>query len=357
MYRLDILSAVGTKRAEITDFLSLSYTRRVNAPGFLAFTLPGEHPAIAELEHNSQVIVYRRNPKVGLDWTADFWGLFRYQQRRFTDHDLFEARCPGIMTMLGWRIVAWYAGTPNRSRFQNMAAETVMKNLVSYNAGSGANMEEGRIRDGAIIGLSVEIDQRRGDRISISCAWDNLLDVLQKIALVGGGDFDLLKIGPRLWEFRFFPGQRGVDRTDDLLFALERGNMMEPKFSHDRIHEATVAVVGGQGEESERLVTVRTGPDYAPDNDIELFVDARNCATDAEQNSRGDARLRDSRARQEFGFKVVQAPGCYYGVHYSLGDLVRAKYGPVETIQKVNVVTISLDPDGREKIDIELTTV
>ena len=206
-YRLDIHTAAGITVAEVSDFWSLGYQRRVNAPGVLSFSLAGSHRALADLEHNGQVIVYRRNTALGLPWTADFHGLFRGQRRRYTDHDIFEATCPGLLTMLGWRVVAWKAGTANRSSFSGVKAETVMKTLVAYNAGSQATTANGRIRDGVISGLSVQADGAAGNTISVDCAYANLLEVLQKVAAIGGGDFDLVKTGAAGWEFpcRIFP--------------------------------------------------------------------------------------------------------------------------------------------------------
>ncbi len=356
-YRLDIHTAAGVKVAEVTDFWSLGYQRRVNAPGLLTFGLAGNHRALADLEHNGQLIVYRRNPALGLPWTPDFWGLFRGQRRRFTDHDAFEATCPGILTMLGWRIVAWPAGTLNRSLFENKRAETVLKTLVAYNTGADATAANGRIRDGVIPGIGVEANGGGGNLVAVGCAYANLLETLQKVAGIGGGDFDLIKTGAAAWEFRWYAGQRGVDRTAELLFALERGNMAEPEYAFDRTEEATVAIAAGQGEGDSREVAVRTGPDYAADNDIEVFADARHCETTAGAESAGDAKLQETRARQQFGYRVVQTPGCAYGVHYGLGDLVRGQYGTVNVLQKIVGVTISLDRDGAEKIDMEMTTV
>jgi len=310
------------------------------------------------LEHNGQVIVYRRNPAMGLaTWTADFWGLFRAQKRSYSDHDFFEGRCPGILTMLGWRVVAWMAGTANRSNFQNAKAETVMKTLVSYNAGANATTANGRIRDGAIAGLAVQTDGTGGNTVSIGCAWANLLETLQKLAPIGGGDFDLVKTGAQAWEFRWYAGQRGTDRTATLLFALERGNMAEPVYTYDRVDERTVAIVGGQGEEASRAVVVRTGPDYGASNDVEVFVDARNSSTTDSLNASGDSKLQDTRAKQTFAFKVLQTPACYYGVHYGLGDLVKAQYGAVNVTQKIVGVSVSLDRGGAEKIDVEMQSV
>ncbi len=356
-YRLDIYTAAGAKVAEITDFWSLSYRRQVNAPGLLSFSLAGDHPVVSLLQHNSPVVVYRRDPTLGLAWTEEFCGLFRAQKRRYTDHDVFEATCPGAVTMLGWRIVAWKAGMANRSSFSAVQAETVLKTLVAYNAGPQATAANGRIRDGTITGLSVQADGAGGNTISIDCAYANLLETLQKIAPIAGGDFDLVKTGAAAWEFRWCTGQLGTDRTATLLFALERGNMAEPEYEYARVDERTVAIVGGQGEGSDRAVVTRTGPDYSASNDVELFVDARNNSTVDSLNASGDAKLQEARARQQFAYRVVQTPGCAYGIHYGLGDLVRAQYEPVNVMQKIVGVTISLDRDGAEKIDVEMQTV
>jgi len=165
-YRLDICTAAGVKIAEVTDYLSLAYSKRVNAPGLLTFSLPGSHGVIAQMEHNSQVLVYRRNPALGLPWTADFVGLWRGQRREHRDHDVFTATCPGLLTMLAWRGVGYSAGTTNRSDFSDKKAETVLKTLVDYNAGPNATTGNGRLRDGAITGLSVEADSAGGNVIS-----------------------------------------------------------------------------------------------------------------------------------------------------------------------------------------------
>ncbi len=356
-YRLDIHTSDGVKVAEVTDYLDLAYSKRVNAPGLLQFILLGDHRVIGELEHDGQVIVYRRNATLGLPWTADFWGLLRYQRRYFTDHALYEARAPGLLSLLGRRYVAWPAGTANRSEFTNVAGETLMKTLVDYNAGAGATEANGRVRDGVISGIIVQADTGQGNTISKGCAWQNLLETLQDLAGIAGGDFDLIKVGPATWEFRFYLGQRGTDRTAELLFTLERGNMAEPEYTYDRLAEATVAIGAGQGEGADREVVVRTGPDYASDNDIEVFVDARGNETVAGVISSADARLEKTRAREQFSFRVVQTPGCAYGVHYQSGDLVRAQYGPVNVVQKIVGVNIRFDENGMEQIDVEMETV
>lgn len=352
-YRLDLLKADGTKFAEVTDFLSLAYSRQVNAPGLLSFDLGGSHAAISQLENNSQVIVYRRNVAMGLVWTQDFFGLYRGQTRQYTDHDVFSAQAPGILTMLGWRIVGFHSGVEGKSQWTTTAGETVMKNLVTYNCTSLATVANGRVRAGAITGVSVEADSARGNVISRSYAWKSVLESLQDLITVAGGDFDLMKTGAQAFEFRFYPGQLGTDRTATVLFALERGNMAAPQYAWDRTKEQTVAIVGGQGQGADRSIEIRTGADFASStNDQEMFVDARNETTTAAMDANGDAKLYDARARPTFSFSVLQTPASFYGVHYQLGDLVKASYLGIETTQKIMSVAVSLDQSGAEKIDV-----
>ncbi len=356
-YRLDVYSASGTKVAEITDFVSLSYRKSVNEPGLLTFSLLGVNQVINLLASDCILVVYRRNQQLGLSWTPDFTGILRKWRARYTDHEIYEATCPGIMTLLSWRIVAYKAGTADRSSFSNKKAETIMKTLVSYNAGSAATTGNGRIRNGAITGLSVQADGAHGNSLTINCAYDNLLDTLQTIAAVGGGDFDLVRTGAGTYEFRWYTGQLGTDRTASVLFALERGNMNNPVRLNDRLDERTVAIVGGQGEADARSVAVRTGADYSASNDTEIFVDARNTSDTAGLNTKGDARLHDTRALRKFSYSVTQTPACAYGVHYGLGDLVRAQYQTVNEAQKIIGITVGLEAGSAEQIAVETQAV
>lgn len=359
-YKLRVKNTSGTLVAEVSDFWDLAYHKRVNEPGLLESTLSGDHDLVGIIADKYQVEVWRRLPEYGIDWYADFYGLFRDQERYYTDKKYFTARCPGQMSMLGWRYVMWYAGTLNRSEFWSDPAETIMKTLVSYNAGSSATTGNGRMRTGTITGLSEQADGTNGTSLPWFCAWKNLLAELQDLARVGGGDFDLIKTGGATWEFRWYTGQRGPDRSSTVMFSLERGNMANPRYRYNRMAEATAAVVAGQGQGAARKVTVTTGADYSASNDIEVYVDARNKLTSSGREKAGDKRLEERRARQEFTFDVLQTEASLYGQHYCvsgvIGDLVKARYDTVEVTQKITGVTVALDRDGNETIDIETET-
>ena len=355
-YKLVVSDTSGVKLAEVTDFLNLEYRKQVNYPGIATFVLGGRHAAISQLTLDGQVAVWRRDVAQGIAWYTDFEGLYRggKQATNAQGRDTFLAYCPGHMSLLGRRIVAWYAGTTSRSEFTSVSAESLMKVLVQFNCGVSATTGAGRLRNGALSGITIQTDSAAGNTISWSCAWKNLLDQLQEIAKIAGGDIDLVKTGPTTREFRFYPGQLGTNRTVMVTFGLAYGNMAEPEYELLRMDEQTIAIVGGQGEQSSRAIVTRTGPGYSAANDIELFVDGRNDDTTTKLNSRGDAKLDATRARNAFSYKVLQTPASLYGKHYFLGDLVTARYKTIQVSQQVYTVTVKLDATGKEDISVEM---
>ena len=171
-YRIVIRTATGVKVADVSDFLSLAYTKQVNAPGLCQFTLNGNHVAVSLLALDGQVEVYRRDQAQGIAWYADFYGLYRgTEQTSKGGLDQFTAFCPGQMSFLSWRHILYAAGTVSRSEFAAVPAETIMKTLVNYNACALATTGNSRKRNGAITGLSVAADAAGGSTVSWSCAW------------------------------------------------------------------------------------------------------------------------------------------------------------------------------------------
>lgn len=365
-HRLDVYQPAnfgGALVAQIdgTSFNDLAYTRGVNTPGVLSFSLSVDHPAFVYIVDDAIVEVWRRNVSQGLDWYRDYTALIRSIQREYTDYDQVNIQCAGLLSLLGRRIVAWYANTSNRSVFSAVVAETIMKTLVSYNAGSAATVGNGRLRAGAISGLSVQGNGGQGNALSLSCAYDNLLSILQFISSPGGGggDFDLVRTGSAAYEFRYYPGQLGTDRTASIIFALEYDNMTHPVYTVNKLNLKSVAIVGGQGQDSSRATAVRTGSEYSSGIDIEMFVNGNNEANAAELNSKGDIALSQVRNKvKSFTFDVLQTPSYFYGQHYFLGDLVTYKYADAMGTIKINSVTISVnDETGKEDVQVDMLQI
>jgi hypothetical protein len=363
-YALRIYNAAGALQFIVTDFRSLSYSKRVLSSGILKFEVDGDHAAAAVLDLDWQVEVWRRrdadtDQENEISWYRDFSGLYRDSVEEATDNGntRFTAYCQGDLSLLERRIVAWPAGTANRSRFNAVAAESIGKTLVSYNAGTLATTGNSRLRDGTYTGktINIQADGAAGNVIDWYCFGDNLLDSLRELSTVAGGDFDLVKTAATTWEFRWYAGQLGTNRSATVIFSLERGNMARPVLRRGRLSERTAAIVGGQGEQAERVFAVRTGANYdATDNNIETFVDASDVITSAGLNSRGDANLKQLQARDEITFDVLQVPATLYGRDYFLGDLVAVKYRDYAATRQILAVTVSWAGSGDETIAVEM---
>lgn len=357
IFRLDLLSPDMTKFAEVTDVDTLECITRVNRPGLLNFKVSSSAALakIAQLEHGSLVELYRRHTEYGVDWYRHFGGIYLDQESTRSESTTTTIGVSGYAELLNWRIVAWPANTTNRSRFLGRQAHEIMFDLVDYNIGEHATTTQGRLLNGTFGFWSTQYTGA-GNTVDWYCAYDNLLETLQGIAQIGGGDFSVDR-DEEGWLFKFHAGQLGEDRHLDVIFSVGLGNMGEPKYTFIRSEERTAAIVAGQGEEADREVVVRYGTDHEmPGNHKEVFINA----SDVEQGnstgleSRGDQKLEEYRARKGFTFSVLQTPASMFKVHYDLGDLVTVvnPFTGESSVQKITEINLTWDDDGMETIEI-----
>lgn len=352
------------KRAAITDYLWLQYRNAVNEAGRLNFGLNVGTYDVSTFVPFDQVEVWRRDTARGIPWHVDFYGLFRGDDD-VTDEDgvaTFTGKCPGQMAILGYRHVAYAAGVANRSTFSAVAAETIMKTLVAYNCTALAvatsdpttRHRNGDLGPGMGMTITIETDQGRGNLLSRSFANGNLLKILSETLAPGaGGDFALEKTGPAEWMFRFYPGQLGTDKSagaDKVEFSQLRGNLLQPRLTHDRLNEATVAIVGGQDTGTNRVYVVVEGDGYAANNDIEMWVNASNESTTAALSSRGGAKLEEKQATVALTFDVIQTSQVFYSrvpvtgkKTYREGDLVAVVHRDEVAVRKVTAVEVGVN--------------
>ena len=174
-YYLRVIDTAGATQAVITDGLSIGYTRRVNEPGMLSVFVKDNHPALTYLTHNAQVEVYRRNADIGLAWYRDFATVIRKLTWTTQEATSLRIDAPGIMNVLAWNVVGYRAGTSNRNSFSGAKAETILKNLVTYNATASGTTGDGRIRNavdgsGKLSGLfivTVQEEEAGGNRMKM----------------------------------------------------------------------------------------------------------------------------------------------------------------------------------------------
>ena len=364
-YKVIIRNASGVAIGELSDYEILRVIKQVNAAGAIEFVVPAGHPKLSLLSHRCQVDVQRKNASVGLDWYTVHTGLYLKEGGVQRQQEYVTVTCPGIMWLLGTRHVAYYAGTANRSMYTSLAAETIGKRIVQYNCTSSGTTGDGRLRNAAFADFTITIQADGGGGNVIASrgvAFENVLKAIGELAEVAGGDFDLVRTGATTYQFRWYAGQRGTDRSsgaNTLLFAWERGNLAEIRYGLNRIDEKTVALVGGKGEQDDRNVVIRTGADYSATNDIETFVYASN-KPDSELASAGDAALRRARASAAVEFAVLQRSNCYYGLHYEVGDRALFRWRGLNSALKIVGAAMAHDRrsgGASEKVSIEVEDV
>lgn len=366
--KLRIYDTSGDLKYDFKNFNSLAYNKRVNSPGLLNFSLSAEHDLVSKDFDKWQVEVWLKPDS--MDWTRDFIGLIRKDVWSYVNTEIVEFTCPGLMQILRWKEILYPAKTADRTVFTNEQIETICNTLVKYNATTSGTTGDGRDRAAAngypLTGLSVEADGGEGNLYSggFYCTRKNLLETLQDLASIGGGDFDVVKTSSTAWQWRWYEGQRGSDKSsgsEKVIFSMGRGNMANPIVTNDRIGEKTVSVVCGAGEGSDREVEIVTSDDYAIDNDIEVFVDARDIDegdTDGLE-SRGEEKLEERKAISHFQFDVLQAENSQYLEHYVVGDKCLAINPRDESELTVKIVGagVAFEMDGKFTVSVDVEQV
>lgn len=371
-YWLNILDLAGNKVAQLSDsnadagFQYLVATRKRNDVGILRTIISQEIPQAQpfhDLEAGEMLMaeLVRSNPAEDISIYVEWRGFVR-PAKWMAEGASLPMEIWGVHenALLEWRRIMWSANTDNRSVFSGVAAETVAKLLVQYNATASATTAAGRATSGAYSSfpITIEADAGQGGSISTSFAWLNLLPALQRVATLGGGDFSLEYAGDSVsWEFQWHQPYLGTNRSAEVVFALDRGNMQNPVLDLANPWEPTVAVVAGQGQGDDRALVVRTGPHYNSAFSREVFIDARDLSTTAALQDRGDQRLDEMKSRNVLDFTVKQTDGLKYGRDYFLGDLVSWRFSGLSGTQQVDSVEIELSDGKTEEIRIGLRDV
>lgn len=355
-----VLTGAGASGGD-NGYLNLAWRKKRNGVDSAAFKLAYRNPDAQYLVDKYVIEVVRSDPPDIAEYVS-FSGLLR-------DVDYYEekgviyllAKAFGANHLLTWREILYPADTANRTLFSGVPAETVLKNLVKYNCTALGTTADGRDRLATITGLSVATDNALGNSISYACTRKGLLETLQDIALIAGGDFALEFLSPTTYVFRFYPGQLGTDRTSGstkVEFSLANENMRSPKLSIVRSTEKTVAIIGGQGTKGSRTIRTRNGPNYnVSTNNIEHFVDGKRTDNTASLDGIGDAALQRLQATTKLTYEVIQTPNYRVETDYYLGDKVLGSFAGVTATQYVDAISFSYDPGSKEEVDVDTVDV
>lgn len=390
-FYLKHLGRDGTVKQAVLNPLWCRYTK-AKYGGRLEFGLNASATEVATFEDYDLVEIWWRNLRLGIQDTTvpsgrgfvrDGRFIFREWGYNTGDDGITMATgyCVSKWDVLAWRRNLWAEGTANRSSFEGVAAETIGKTIVSYNATTLALASSGRFRDGDLaagMGFTIVVatDGGRGNSREKKFDGGTLRDQLVGIAQGGGGDFTLEWTDTTELTLDWQDTIQGEDKTSTVIFSLEKFNMVRPRLRQRKMGRPTVAIATGQGRADARITTDPVeGADYASNNDIELYVDARDLDTEAGLEARADEKLIAVGPTTDLTFGVQQTTDTFYtdievpGRNtYTVGDLVTAQHFGTYQLE-VRSVTVDWQrdrptitpelagyvpepgPDGREGLD------
>lgn len=314
------------------------------ATGVSAFTL------------DSQVEVWRSIPGI-LPWYLEWEGFYRTGtwSTESSGKTWFEAECVGYNDLLRRAIVTAQVGTAGSQK--DGAAETIIKAYVDENIGPGAGVL-------AMPGLTVQADGATGVNVWKNEGLKNLFDTCKSVAKDGLGDFAIVGTGPATFEFRWYNGQMGVDRTigniavrPPVIFSLKRGNMDAPKYTLNRTAEANTVYVGGSGTSPARVIRIVADAPRAADspwNRCVVFRQGGNTADADTLDSFGQEELDAKGLKEVLDFDAMQTSSTVYGKDFFLGDKVSAQYGTATLNYRITKTELSFEAGQSEQLKIQI---
>lgn len=361
-----VYNAAGTMQALLTGagrsggvngFLELTWTKKRNSVGVAALRIRLDNPDTQYLTYKSILEVVRSDLPELAAYVAFRGFILDYTIEYANGADYLTVYAFDAHWLLSQRFILYSADVTDRTVFTSKRSETILKTLVTYNATSSATTVDGRDRAGAITGLTVQADSAGGTLQDYACTRKSLLSTLQDIQANAAGDFAVEFVTLTTYIFKFYAGQLGTDRSASVVFSLSNGNMVEPKLTYVRSEEPTVAVVGGQGESTDRTIRVVTGPNYSASNDYEKFLDGRRTDLASSLDGIGIAYLKANQANPTLDFKVKQTDQYRVDVNYFLGDKITASYAGYTAVQFVDSVTITYRANEPEEVEVVMSYV
>ncbi len=223
-------------------------------------------------------------------------------------------------------------------------AETVIRSLVDANIGPSAPASR---RGWFASLLELDVDQQRGQTVTSSVRFDNLLDQAATLGKVGGIGFRVT-VGEGHLLLTFF---KPSDRSRQVRLDIANGNL-DSYTSEVSAPTVTRAIVGGQGEGAARTFLQRTTPASLQAEDlwgrrIEQFKDERNTDNQGELAQAGDELLADGGATlQTLKLDPADDQTMQYQRDWDLGDYITAVTSQGEITQIVTTVGLALGTSG-----------
>lgn len=233
----------------------------------------------------------------------------------------------------------WTGQTAEGKYVRSGPAETVIRDIVNANVGTGA--VAARRQDG----FTVASSQGRGKSVKVNDRDKPLLDVIRPLARAGGVTFDAVQEQDSRIVFRV---RVPVDRSRSVRFTAHNGGLTEGSYS---LVAPTVnaAMAAGQG-----AGTYLNRREYARATSwgrrVEEYLDQTSTDDDPEIRQAADELLDEGREGATASITAQEAEGCRYGTDFWLGDTVTVAFEGVTVSEPVRQVELTWDGHGRTAV-------
>lgn len=322
---------------EIDDYESLIFTKRYDTFGEFQLTINKDKKNTAMLKRGC--IIFIDNTRAGI---IDHRGPYR--EANGGGGETLNLMGYTLERLLNYRVTEPPPGE-DTWRMTN-PAETVIKALINYNLGPGANKPERIIPE-----VIIAPDQQRGVEATWETEYRPLDEDVQKLCRQTGLgiitylDFSRRKIIVDTIEGRDLTvGQRIYP---PVIFSTEFDNLMEQQLTDSTMDYRSTALVCSKGEGKNRCYITLHGELTGLDR-REVFVNARDVVqSDVDKLSeRGDEALAAAAPIFTLDGKINPRNTMLYGKDYALGDIVTMRHDETVLHTRITEVTETWDENG-----------
>lgn len=211
------------------------------------------------------------------------------------------------------------------------ALETIIKQLVYYNAGMGATPER------RLNGLTIEPDYGRGSTVTARSRFAGLLETIATLTNE--------ELGFRIRNMQFEMYDI-VDKTATVMFSAEAGNLSSFEYvESDPI--ANYVIAAGAGDGTARAFEEDGDDDSILDyGRIEKLIDVRDTSTAAEMQEKIAKELETDAYTYQISIQPIELDGHKYMVDYTLGDKVLFTMDETRNFEAI-IKAIRISTNGR----------
>lgn len=322
---------------EIDTAAKLEATLRFNDVGTWVLTLATNSPSISLLPLDGSGIVLRRDGVTIMSGpiTTIERGPFVTTISGVTDEIMLADR-------LALPVAGGVSYTDAEYDVRSSVASTMMRQYVNQNTSTGGGAQPDR----QIIAISYPADPVIGNTITARARFVPLLELLQELALAGGGLRFRLAQSDETADVVYFYVEEPV-AAEAATFSAELGNLD----SWTDLHEGpsvNAVYAGGRGlNENRPIVESRDQASVlAYGRRVEKFVDVRETDDDAEMRQAIDSELAEGAAARVVTLTPIDTPGTTAFEDYNLGDLARAVIEGNVLYGVIRQLDLTFDKDG-----------